>query len=819
MKSGTPVLEKEIQTKPSCYHCGEECRDEVIHLDDHEFCCEGCSVVYDLLKENDLCRYYTIDGAQGISPETSYFQGKFDHLDLPEVSEKLIEFTDGKLSRVNWLVPKMHCSSCIWLLEQLHRLHPAIRNSVVNFPEKKTRITFDPAQIKLSELAALITRIGYEPYISLNDVEGKQIKKWDRTRLYKIGISGFAFGNIMLLSFPEYFHLGESATDQNLRTLFSTINLVLSLPVFFYCAADFFKSAWSALKGKYLNIDAPIALALLSVFLTSLYQIVSETGPGYFDSLTGAVFFMLIGRYFQDKTYAGISFDRDYKSYFPVAVTVTRNEMESRVPITALLPGDHMIVRNQELIPADAILLSPRALIDYSFVSGEAEPIERKKGDTIYAGGKQTGLSIELEVLRHVSQSYLTQLWNNDTFTKQKEDQSRTLAAKINRYFSSVVLAIAALTFLVWFFLLEEQETAFNAFTTCLLVACPCALVLSSTFTNGNLLSLFGQHRFYPKNADAIERLSHIDTIVFDKTGTITQVNDAEVSFLGDELTKEELVIVKTLAMQSSHPLSRILVKKLENTSGSRRALMHFEETGGAGMKALWGKKEVKLGSAQWVNSPDPDNTADNASHVYLSIDSQIRGYFTLKSKYRPELARTVGRLQEDGFQTFLLSGDKQTDRSGLSAIFGEDSRLLFGQKPEEKLNFIQGLQNNGRDVLMIGDGLNDAGALRQSNVGLAVSDDINNFSPACDAIMEGSQLDRLPGFINLAKSGQRIIKMSFAISLLYNLFGLSFAIAGNLSPVIAAILMPVSSVTIVLFTTAATNLSARKWIKTDKCQ
>ncbi|GLU55696.1 heavy metal translocating P-type ATPase [Dyadobacter frigoris] len=815
MKSNELIIDKQIQTRPTCYHCGEECRDEIIHSDDHEFCCEGCSTVYDILKENNLCSYYSIDGAQGISPDISYFQGKFDYLDLPEVAGKLLEFTDGKLSSVNWLIPKIHCSSCIWLLEQLNRFNPAIRSSVVNFPEKKVRITFDSQQIKLSELAALITKIGYEPYISMNDVEGSQSQKWNRTRLYKIGIAGFAFGNIMLLSFPEYFHLGESTSDQNLRTLFSIINLVLSLPVFFYCAADFFKSAWSALKGKYLNIDAPIALALLCVFLTSIYQIMSKTGPGYFDSLTGAVFFMLIGRYFQDKTYAGISFDRDYKSYFPVAVTVIKDGKENRVPITELAPGNIMLVRNQELIPADAVLISSRALIDYSFVSGEAEPIERHKGDTIYAGGKQTGLSVELEVLRKVSQSYLTQLWNNDTFTREKEDQNQTLTARINRYFSSVVLIISGLTFLFWFFILNQHETAFRAFTTSLLVACPCALLLSSTFTNGNLLSLFGKYRFYPKNADAIERLSHIDTIVFDKTGTITQTNEAEIEFIGNKLTEDELVIVKTLAMQSSHPLSRMLVRKLENITGSRRMLIHFEETGGAGIKAFWGKIEVKLGSSKWVENTNPTEKTDNASHVYVSIDKKIRGHFTLKSKYRPELAKTVNILQKEGFETYLLSGDKQTDRPILSPIFGKDTNLLFEQKPEEKLSFIENLQKKeGRNVLMIGDGLNDAGALRQSNVGLAVSDDINNFSPACDAIVEGNQLGKLPSFINLAKSGQRIIKISFAISLLYNLFGLSFAVAGKLSPVIAAILMPVSSITIVLFTTAATNISARKWIK-----
>ncbi|KQS27942.1 heavy metal translocating P-type ATPase metal-binding domain-containing protein [Dyadobacter sp. Leaf189] len=805
---------QEVAEKHTCYHCGEDLKSEVIFLDEHEFCCEGCSVVYDLLKENDLCDYYAIDGSQGISPGNSFFDGKYDYLDLPEVTTKILEFTDGKLSCVNWHIPKMHCSSCIWLLEQLYRFNPAIRSSVVNFPEKKLRITFDSTKIKLSELAAVITRVGYEPYISLNDLEGKRIRQWNRIKLYKIGIAGFAFGNIMMLSFPEYFHLSSSSIDQDLRKTFSYMNVALSLPVLFYCAADFFKSAWNALKGKYMNIEAPIALALICIFLTSLYQIFTETGPGYLDSFAGAIFFMLVGRFFQDKTYAGIAFDRDYKSYFPIAVSVLNNGTETRTPITDLKKGDQLLVRNQELIPADAVLLSAEALIDYSFVSGEAEPLRRKKGDTIYAGGKQTGPSIELEVLREVSQSYLTQLWNNDTFGREKEDQNNTLAARINRYFSPTVLVIASLTFLFWYFINDNPETAFRAFTTCLLVACPCGLVFSSTFTNGNLVALFGKNRCYPKNSDAIERLSKIDTVVFDKTGTITKSSEVEIAFVGDDLSPEEMVIVKTIASQSSHPLSRVIVDFLSNVKASRRGLMGYQEVPGAGISCQWGGQEVRLGSAQWVGLQKTEAAA-GSSQVFVSIDRQVPGYFLVKSKYRANLPLTISKLQSKGFDTYLLSGDKPTDQDFLAPVFGNKSNLLFEQKPEEKLQFIRHLQETEKkNVLMVGDGLNDAGALRQSNVGVAVSDDINNFSPSCDLILEGNRLALLPAYIKLAKAGQNIIKASFGISVVYNVFGLSLAIGGQLSPVIAAILMPVSLVTIVAFTTFTSSRAAARLLK-----
>ncbi len=828
-----------VEAEVSCYHCGEDCRDEHHFHDGHDFCCTGCQTVYELLAANDLCQYYRFSDGKGVSPVENLYRGKFDHLDFEELRPQLLEFTDGRHERVNWLVPRMHCSSCIWLLEQLHRLHPGVGSSVVNFPEKTVRISLDPKQIKLSELAGLMARLGYEPYLSLNDtahsgVEGGAPKKDGRQKLYKIGVAGFAFGNIMMLSLPEYFNLGQGTEDQQLRLLFSGLNVVLALPVFFYSASDFFVSAWKALRGRYLNIDAPIALALLSVLLTSLYQVATQSGPGYFDSLAGAVFFMLLGRYFQDKTYANLAFDRDYKSYFPIAVSVMNDGVESRRSVQDLQPGDRIMVRNRELIPADATLLSPAALIDYSFVSGEADALERRRGDLLYAGGRQCGPAVEIEIVRQVSQSYLTQLWNNDAFTRKKEEQNKTLAVRINRYFSAIVLLLAVGTLGFWA-TVGHWEIAFNAFTTVLLVACPCALLLSSTFTNGNLLSLFGKHGFYFKNADAIDRLAKIDTVVFDKTGTVTLPHEAEIQFMGEILTAEEKTIIKTLAAQSSHPLSRLIVKSLANVPLSKKAFTDFEEKEGAGLAALWGRKEIRLGSKKWMldersscfitndstlTSPPIPSYLPQSPRVYFSIDRDLRGYFDIRPKYRPGLPLALTALQKENYHAFLLSGDQPTDQEFLGNLFKDESHLFFEQKPEQKLDFIARLQREeSHRVLMIGDGLNDAGALQQSDVGLAVTDDINNFSPACDAIVQGKKLPLLPRYIRLARSGQNIIKTSFGISLLYNLVGVSFAISGKLSPVVAAILMPLSSITIVLFTTVATNLVARRWLRTgDVC-
>ena len=453
-----------------CYHCGESCQAQDILLDDKHFCCEGCRLVYDLLKENSLCTYYNLNAAPGLSPVTS--AGKYDYLDNNEVREKLIRLQDGDQVHITFYIPKIHCSSCIWLLENLHKLNKGIYSASVNFLRKEVAIVFDISVIKLSEVVRIMASTGYEPLINLDALEQKPEEKAGKTALIRIGIAGFCFGNIMMLSFPEYFSAGNFGTQSELSRFFGYINLLLSLPVFFYSASGFFSSAWKSMRYRYLNIDAPIALAILVTFSRSVYEIISQTGSGYMDSMTGIVFFMLIGRYFQNRTYETLSFERDYKSYFPVGVTVKdKDGTESSQPVSALKKGDTVIIRNNELIPSDCILLSTQTHIDYSFITGESNPVKKQKGDFIYAGGKQLDGAIALSVVNVTSQSYLTRLWNRKE-VNNNEPAALSFVDKINKYFTIAVLSIAFLALLYW--LLVDGSKALNAMTAVLIVACPC---------------------------------------------------------------------------------------------------------------------------------------------------------------------------------------------------------------------------------------------------------------------------------------------------------------------------------------------------------
>ncbi|PRX57619.1 heavy metal translocating P-type ATPase [Flagellimonas meridianipacifica] len=784
----------------TCYHCGDSCESNPVHFDEKVFCCHGCKTVYEIFSDNGLSYFYELEAKAGSTPNP--IQKKYDFLDNPEIVSQLVEFDEEGVQVINLNIPNIHCSSCIWLLENLNKLHESISVSQVNFPAKTIRVTYKTDGFSLKVLVLLLASIGYEPYLSLEDY-AKKGKKVDRSLLYKLGVAGFAFGNVMLLSFPEYFEVEEFWLEQY-KVVFRWLMFAFSIPVVFYAAQDYFKSAIKGLRSRMLNIDVPIALGILVLFLRSSVDIVWDLGSGFFDSLTGLVFFLLLGKFFQQKTYAFLSFERDYKSYFPIAVTRlgTKNE-EENIQIFNVRKGDRLLIRNQEILPVDCVLIKGVAEIDYSFVTGESKPVTKEKGERLFAGGKQLSGVLEVEVQKSVSQSYLTQLWGNTVFSKDKASNFQTLTDGIGRRFTLAVLTIAVLSSIYW--LVFEPSLVMNVFTAVLIIACPCAIALAAPFTLGNMLRIFGKHKFYLKNTNVIERLAKIDSAIFDKTGTITTTQQDAVFYEGIELTEAEKNMLKTTLRASSHPLSRSLYSILQ--SNDIVTLDEFQEYEGRGLEAKADQRTIKVGSASYVGH-EQKSKALNTS-VYVSTDEEVKGRFVFKNHYREGVDEMFKELQQS-MELGILSGDNDGEKPRLQKILPPNAKIAFNQKPEDKLNFIKGLQQSHK-VLMVGDGLNDAGALAQSDVGIAVSENINVFSPACDGILDAKALDRLPLFIELSRKSIKIIKISFLLSLCYNLVGLYFAVTGQLQPVIAAILMPLSSISVVAFTTVFVNLLGRK--------
>ena len=790
-----------------CYHCGDPNPDTKIQSSDKIFCCHGCKTVYEILEANDMCDYYSIEHNPGISPLESGISKKYAYLDDGHTVNRILDYHDDKISRVSFYIPSMHCSSCVWLLESLYRLNPAVTESRVDFLKKGLALTFRNEQTTLRQIVELLASIGYEPQISLESVQKKAEKQSNKDLYLKIGVAGFCFANIMLFSFPEYLSFGEGIGEQFSR-FFGYMNIFVALPVLLYSSSDYFRSAWQGWKQKMVNMDVPISLGILTLFSRSVYEIIWSAGSGFMDSFTGLVFLLLIGKLFEKKTYDTLSFERDYRSYFPVSVTRKEKSGDHTIPLERLQIGDRIIIRNEELIPADAIMINGEAFIDYSFVTGESTPVKKVSGEMIYAGGKQIGSAIELDVIKEVSQSYLTQLWNDEAFTKHHETKITTLANTVSKYFTLIVISIAFISAIILAF--SSWTLALNAFTAVLIVACPCALALSTPFTLGNTLRIFGRNKFYLKNTSVIEGLAKIDSVVFDKTGTLTHGGSAKVELLADKkLTTDEAEMIASLARQSTHPLSQQIFTYFSDLRFL--PVDEFKEVPGKGIEGIINGHTLRLGSAEFTGALSDIESINHASQVFAEIDGRIIGKLIVANQYRPGLSETINRLKEK-FTLFLLTGDNDREKENLLQYFPDESMLYFKQSPFEKLNFIKLLQAAGKKVLMIGDGLNDAGALKKSDVGISITEDVHTFSPASDAILDGQKFQYLAEFIKFAKSSMRVIIVSFIISFLYNFIGLGFAVQGTLSPLIAAILMPLSSITVIVFTTVSTTLLAKHY-------
>ena len=918
--------ERNIANTP-CIHCGSLCHTGMFALADKSFCCRGCLTVFEILTANGLTEFYTLRESAGVRVTTTAKDDHFKFLDEPAVRERLVDYSDARLTRVTFHIPSIHCIACVWLLENLFHLKPGIGQTQVNFPRKEVALSFDSTQVKLSEVVTLLASLGYEPELKLSALDSKPRSRVSRRLWIQLGLAGFAFGNIMLFSISDYLGLDAFAGPWFQRMV-GAISFTLSLPVVIYSAADYWRAAWTSAWQRILNIDVPIAAGVAAIFLQSCYEVIAGIGNGYFDSLCGLIFFLLCGKLFQQKTYDRLAFDRDYKSFFPLSVTrragragsplpaardrqgdgahgVTRPTTvdEEQVSLSQLDVGDRLIIRNGELIPADAKLVSGPALIDYSFVTGESEPVGKAADDYLYAGGRQMGGAIEVEMIKNVSQSYLTSLWNQDAFQKEKAELLNQITNNYSQRFTKLVIIVALGAAVFWTFV--NPALALKAFASVLIVACPCALALAAPFALGTAQRILSRRNIYLKNPYVLETLAEVDSVVFDKTGTLTAAGAGSVTWVGvpaislaprfspvsggdirgkpfqrlvgrakeetvetvsnsrhtdnsrlkpgvnetdasnpSDLSESEERWLFSMTRHSTHPLPVRIGEAIKHNYFPE-PVRSFLETPGCGMEGSVAGHEIWMGSAAWLESRGawraaasaaacrsnevsgtfddgtltdvlgPGTGALQGSAVHVALDGKYRGSYLLTSALRPETERLVSGLN-GRCEVALLSGDNEKERGRFVEMFEAEAQLNFNQSPLDKLTFIKHRQEAGKTVMMVGDGLNDAGALRQADVGVAVVENVSAFSPASDVIMAASMVTQIAEVLRYAKQSLRVVRTAFWISAAYNMVGVAIAASGKLSPVVCAILMPVSSVTVVAFACGAAAWFGRRAFKVE---
>ncbi len=780
-----------------CYHCGEKCIEQRHISDEKSFCCEGCLTVYELLGSGDLCNYYNLEQTPGSKLDPSVSQN-YIILDEPKIAEKFILFEDKSVRQISFYIPFIHCSSCIYLLQNLHRLSPHINFSTVNFTTKKVQITYDTEGISLSGLAQLLASVGYAPLITESTDE--HIKK-RAPRVLEIGVAGFCFGNIMLFSFPEYLGLNLSGNNTWL-SFFRYLSFSLSLPVFFYSAREFWRQAWAGIRHKSANISIPVALALIIIFGRSCFEVFSGTGAGYFDSLSGLVFFMLLGRFVQDKTLGALNHDRDFRSYFPMAIQVERAGKMLVETLEEVKSGDILSIAEGEVLPMDGVLLDEQASIDYSFLTGENLPKLIQKNEKLFAGGMNKSKASRYIVSKPFSQSQFASLWQNSVFTEEAQNKNELLD-KVSWYFTLIVLILSFVAFGYWYSA-GESVKAWDALSTSLIVACPCALLLSATFARGFVMQRLFSKQMYLRSADVLEDLYKVKSVIFDKTGTLTEIDRNSVAYEGKAMNSTQKTLLSSVMSASTHQLAQVL-RGLIHVSPHTESTVESVKESEQSIEGWVENHHVEIGTPRYLGVAVKKKSG---LEIALLIDKEEIGRFIIKNTYRSEIPKLFKSLIN--YPLFVLSGDREANKSQLLEELQFSGEAHFDLTAQEKLDFVKELESK-TPSMVIGDGVNDAGALKQATVGVALIEDSYSFSPANDVMLPNPKIGNLPQLLKLGSKTRLIIFSTFVYSLVYNSFGLTLALSGNLTPVVAAVLMPASSLGIILLSFLGSRLVTRR--------
>jgi len=797
-----------------CRHCGEPCAGaaDALITADGAFCCRGCETVFALLQAHDLDGFYACDVPPGVSQKqaTARDRSRFAALDEPSVAARLVVFNDGARARAALHVPGIHCASCVWLLERLWRIDPGVERTEVDLLRRTVLVDYRPGATSLRRIAEHLADLGYEPAVTVEDVAAAAPAS--KRRLYlQLGVAGFAFGNIMLFSIPRY--VNGAPLDAGFQRLFDGLNVLFALPVLFFSASDFFRSAWNALRTRTMALDVPIALGLLALAGRSFFDIALGRGEGFLDSFAGLVFFLLIARLFQQKMFERIAFDRTYRSFLPLTVHVERDGVLTPVPLERLRAGDCIAVRAQEIVPADALVLDAPGTIDYAFTTGEATPVAVAAGDTVRAGGRVAAATMRLRITREVSHSDLARLWQNPVFARPKRRWLSNVNATFGAWFTGAAVLLATAGAIAWW---PDSAAAVSVATAVLIVACPCALTMSAPITLGTAAALLGRRGLYLKDPAVALDLSRIDTVAFDKTGTLTSALEQpslEIHGVGGASWRH----VRALAAVSTHPASRAIagadpmdaadVTDAGDRIRSAGRPVDVVEEPGRGIRGIVDGRTVAIGSSAFIAAAT-GAIPFGPDHATFVVAGKERGWVRISTAARPGVEDAARALAE-AHDLFLVSGDHHVEQTRWERLFG--SRMRFRQSPDDKLSFVRAAREEGRRVMMVGDGLNDAGALAAADVGMAVSDGTACMAPACDAVIDGRHLVDLPRFLCYARRARQVVMLCFAVSIAYNAIGLTFALRGALTPLAAAILMPVSSLTIIGLSSGAMRWSARR--------
>jgi len=803
-------------SKVKCNHCHLSFDDDImIKEGDLNFCCNGCQGVYHLLKDDGLDSFYDKLGNKTITPPMQLDNDDLEKFDSSSFINSFVTTTNEGFKQIDLIIEGIHCAACVWLNEKILYETNGIVEANINFTTNKARITWDEDELKLSDIILRIRSIGYNAYAYDSTVADEKATKAKRDYFIRMMVAVVGSMNIMMLGVAKYSGFFTGMSDE-VKWMVHLGEFLLSTPVLFYSGWVFFKGAYFGLKNRILNMDFLVATGAAFTYIYSLFILFGAKGESYFDSVAMIITFVLVGKYLEviGKKSAVDTLDK-IKSTLPLEATVLKDGEKKSISLNNISIGDIVEIKTGDKVPVDGKIISGQASFDESSLTGESMPVYKKEGDIVYSGTINTNALIQFEVtkdFKHSTFSSIVTLLEDSLNSKPK---IQTKANEVSKGFTASILTLSLLTFLVWYFLgvdlgfdyegTNHFEKSFIVAISVIVIACPCALALATPMASLIGISELAKKGLLFKEARFIESLASANVVVFDKTGTLTkgELTVSKARILDDNIHK--LNLLYSLLDSSNHPVSKSVKKYLNKKYDLESKTLNDVQTIDAkGVKAKYknvdGREFVLLGGNQDLMSDfDIRYKFESTRTVYMfAINGRVVATFELEDQIKDYAKDLLEYLESKDIKTVMLTGDNEGVASFVAKKLGIRN-YLSRQTPKSKAAFVKKLREQGNVVVMVGDGVNDSVALSNADVAVAMGNSADISLSVSDIVLLNSSLASLKESFVISNKTFKFIKQNLAISLVYNIITIPFAMFGYVIPLVAALSMSLSSLIVVL--------------------
>jgi len=784
-----------------CAHCGLPVpRAREAPAGDPAFCCDGCAAVHAILAEHGLMRYYALAREAGGRLPARVTGRPHEELDDPAFAARSCTPLPAGLMATDLYLEGVHCAACVWLVEKVPSLVPGAIDVRLDLPRSRARVVWDPSAAKLSDVAVALDRLGYpvHPYRGGRAADAR--RRENRELIVKLGVAGAVAGNVMAIAFGLYGGLLHGIEPEYLL-LFRWTSLIVAAPSVFWCGGTFFRGAWAALRAGTLSMDVPIAIGLLAGYGQGAVNTIRATGEVYFDVVTALVFLLLAGRYLlKRREGTAVEAAELLSSLSPSSARLLVDGEPHEVPLEALVPGMRVAVLTGETFPADGRVVDGRSSVDLSLLTGESRPVEVGAGDSVHAGTVNVGGRLEVVIESTGEETRVGRLMRLVEESAKRRAPIAQLADRIAGRFVAAVLALSAITFAIWWHV--DPQLAFDHAIALLIVTCPCALGLATPLAISAAIGRAARAGFLVRGADVIEALSRGGRMILDKTGTLTRGELSVVAYWGSERARSFAAAAEA---HSSHPVGRALATASPPAMGP----VEIRETPGGGLEGRVGRHAVVVGSPSFLAGryptwPPPVRerveawSAEGLTPVVVALDGAVCGVFGLGDPLQDGARATLLALRASGFSTSILSGDHPRVVAAVAhALDVPPHDAEGGVTAEGKVAAVVDAKRSSL-TFMVGDGVNDAAALAAADVGIAVHGGAEAAMAVADVFVARPGVGRLVELVEGSRKTMGVVRRNLLFSLLYNAVAIGLAMTGVLNPLVAAILMPLSSLTVI---------------------